>query len=80
MIEGLRARLQALDPAVLDPPEPPAAELPPVPTYSFPRRYRDLVTTLAAMEILRDARPLAPGSSVPGDGHGGRGRRPSRRA
>jgi hypothetical protein len=64
-IEGLRARLQALDPAVLDLPEPPAAELPPVPTYSFPRRYRDLVTTLAAMEILRDARPLAPGALLP---------------
>ena len=63
-IESLHARLQELDPAVLDLPEPPAAELPPVPTYSFPQRYRDLVTTLAAMEILRDARPLAPGALV----------------
>src|SRR5215831_14141779 len=33
-IESVHARLQELDPAVLDLPEPPAAELPPVPTYS----------------------------------------------
>src|SRR5262249_11762219 len=56
--------LQELDPVVSDLPEPPTAELPPVPTYSLPQRYRDLVTTLAAMEILRDARPLAPGALI----------------
>ena len=63
-IESLRARLAELDPAALDLPEPPSAELPPVPSYSFPQRYRDLVTALAAMEILREARPLAPGALV----------------
>src|SRR5215469_12375792 len=64
-IEQLHSRLAELDPAALDLPEPPSTELPPVPTYSFPQRYRDLVTAVAALEILRDARPLAPGALVP---------------
>src|SRR5215475_6558364 len=64
-IDQLHTRLAELDPAALDLPEPPSTELPPVPTYSFPQRYRDLVTALAALEILRDARPLAPGALVP---------------
>src|SRR5499427_5764651 len=64
-IEQLHSRLAELDPAALDLPEPPSTELPPVPTYSFPQRYRDLVTAVAALEILRDARPLAPGVLVP---------------
>src|SRR5215510_613974 len=64
-IEQLHTRLGELDPAALDLPEPPSTELPPAPTYSFPQRYRDLVTALAALEILRDARPLAPGALVP---------------
>src|SRR5262249_56088467 len=64
-IDQLHTRLAELDPAALDLPEPPSTELPPVPTYSFPQRYRDLVTAVAALEILRDARPLAPGALVP---------------
>jgi len=64
-IEQLHSRLAELDPAALDLPEPPSTELPPVPTYSFPQRYRDLVTAVAALEILRDAPPLAPGALVP---------------
>src|SRR5215475_9735658 len=63
-IEQLHTRLGELDSAALDLPEPPSTELPPAPTYSFPQRYRDLVTALAALEILRDARPLAPGALV----------------
>jgi hypothetical protein len=58
--ETLRARLAELDPRALELPEPPAsAGSPPAPTYSFPQRYRDLSTALAALETLRDARPLA---------------------
>ena len=60
--ETLRARIAELDPRVPELPEPPAiADGPPAPTYSFPQRYRDLTTALAALEALRGARPLHPG-------------------
>jgi len=57
----LRARLAELDPRAAELPEPPAiADEPPAPTYSFPQRYRDLTTALAALEALRGARRLHP--------------------
>src|SRR5262245_20199101 len=51
-MEMLSARLAALDPSLMDLPEPPAAEQPPAPAYSFPQRYRDAATALEALRIL----------------------------
>ena len=61
--ETLRAKLAELDPRALELPEPPGvADGPPAPTYSFPQRYRDLTTALAALRALRAAPPLAAGA------------------
>ena len=65
--EMLNARLAALDPRVMDLPEPPATGQAPAPAYSFPQRYRDAATALEALQILRSARPLAPGALVSAD-------------
>src|SRR5215813_314239 len=62
--EALKGQLAGLDPSLMGLPELPTAEVPPAPTYSFPQRYRDVVTALQALEILREARPLAPGALV----------------
>jgi hypothetical protein len=62
--EILRGKLAELDPGVTELPGPPtAADMPPAPTYSFPQRYRDLATGLAALEMLRAARPLVAGAA-----------------
>ena len=65
--EMLHARLAALEPVVMDLPELPTAEVPPAPAYTFPQRYRDVATALEALQILRAARPLAPGALVDAD-------------
>lgn len=62
-----RERLATLDPGVMELPELPAAGLPPAPSYSFPRRYRDAVTTLAAIDVLRGAPSLEPGARLGDD-------------
>ncbi len=63
--EALRRRL-----ATLDPQGAPARTLevsldePPAPAYGFPRRYRDTLTALAALEVLATARPLRPEATI----------------
>lgn len=70
-VERLRRALAALGPG---PDEPTRKQLAldraPLPTYAFSQRYRDLVTTLSALEALRAARPLREGSRA-GDGTAG---------
>jgi hypothetical protein len=61
-MHALRVALAELDPAAMDLPTLPTAEMPPAPAYSFPQRYRDLMGALASLEALRDARPLLPGA------------------
>jgi len=64
-VEALRRRL-----ATLDPQGAPARTLevsvdePPAPVYGFPRRYRDTLTALAALEALATARPLRPEATI----------------
>src|SRR5439155_608249 len=63
--QALRRRL-----ATLDPQRAPARTLevsldePPAPAYGFPRRYRDTLTALAALEVLATARPLRPEATI----------------
>ena len=63
--QALRRRL-----ATLDPQWAPARTLevsldePPAPAYGFPRRYRDTLTALAALEVLATARPLRPEATI----------------
>ena len=63
--EALRRRL-----ATLDPQGAPERTLevsldePPAPAYGFPRRYRDTLTALAALEVLATARPLRPEATI----------------
>ena len=71
--ETLRARIAELDPRGPELPEPAAiADGPPAPTYSFPQRYRDLTTALAALEVLRGAPTLDSGAVMEdaSDAHG----------
>jgi hypothetical protein len=63
----LQDTLAALDPRAMDLPAPPAGDLPPAPSYSYPRRYRDTLTLLAAIDVVREARPLARGALVRND-------------
>ena len=64
-VEALRRRL-----ATLDPQGAPERTLevsldePPAPAYGFPRRYRDTLTALAALEVLATARPLRPEATI----------------
>jgi hypothetical protein len=68
--ETLRAKLAELDPRALELPEPPGVDdRPPAPNYSFPQRYRDLTTALAALGALRAARPLAAGAVMHDTSH-----------
>ncbi len=61
---AVQERLAGLDPRALDLPAPSDGDLPPAPRYSYPRRYRDAVTMLAALDVLRQARPLATGALI----------------
>jgi hypothetical protein len=66
----LRGKLAELDARAMELPEPSVGDFPPVPSYSYPQRYRDLITALTAVEILKEARPLAHGALLEGDADG----------
>jgi len=64
-LEKSRRQLVGLMPGEVDR-EPPALteDRAPAPTYTFPQRYRDTLTIVAALEVLRDAPRLAEHATI----------------
>lgn len=67
-LDEMRRRLGVLDPDTVELPTPVLSEkhIPP-PTYSLPQRYSDAMAGLLALETLRSARPLRPGTTMADD-------------